>query len=231
MKADLIAHGFHLSNVELIPNGVEINHFSPKRIDSTGDKKGEIVICLARLTYQKGIDVLLQAWSLLSKQAPQARLIIAGSGPLQPQLERMAQALDILDSVEFVGLQGDVQSLLHESNVAVLPSRWEGMPVAILEAMACGLPCVASYVSGSEDIIQHGVNGLLVEPEDYRGLAEALLTLLRDPALAQQYGNAARVTIEKHYSLERITDKYIELYGRITSSEPQIRGVIQSSES
>ncbi len=212
MKADLAAHGFHLPNVQLIPNGVDIVRFSPTYVDSTVDKRVQIVVCLSRLCYQKGIDVLLQAWNLVHKQAPQARLIIAGSGPLQTQLERLAQALDILDSVEFVGVQGDVQSLLHQSNLAVLPSRWEGMSVAILEAMACGLPCVASRVSGSEDIIQHGVNGLLVEPEDYRGLAEALLTLLDDPGLIQKYGHAARATIEQHYSIEHITDTYIELY-------------------
>ena len=78
--------------------------------------------------------------------------------------------------------------------------------------MACGSACVATRVSGSEDAIEHGVNGLLVEPEDYQSMAEALLTLLREPALAQQYGEAARSTIEKYYSLEYIIDSYIELY-------------------
>ena len=95
--------------------------------------------------------------------------------------------------------------------------------------MACGLPCVATRVSGSEDIIQHGVNGLLVEPEDYQGMAQALLTLLRDPAMARQYGRAARVTIEQHYSLEHIMDRYIELYQRIAHGRKQIIEDIQSS--
>jgi glycosyltransferase involved in cell wall biosynthesis len=91
------------------------------------------------------------------------------------------------------------------------------MPNAVLEAMACGLACVATRVSGSEDIIQHGVNGLLVEPEDPHGLARALLTLLQDPATAQQYGRAARTTIEQRYSLDRSTDSYVALYEQLVN--------------
>jgi glycosyltransferase involved in cell wall biosynthesis len=146
------------------------------------------------------------------EQIIQARLIIVGNGDIQIQLERMAKALGITDSVEFAGLQSDIPAQLHRGGLAVLSSRTEGMPNALLEAMACGLPCVATRVSGSEDIIQHGVNGLLVESEDYQGMAQALLTLLSDPVLAQKYGQAARATIEKHYSLEHVTDKYVELY-------------------
>src|SRR5206468_10403614 len=141
-------------------------------------------------------------------QAPLARLIIVGDGPLRPQLENMAKALGITNSVEFTGMQSNVVAQLHRGRLAVLPSRWEGMPNAVLEAMASGLPCVATRVSGSEDIIQHGVNGLLVESEDYHGMAQALLTLLDDLPLAQQYGRAARATVEKYYSLEHVTDMY-----------------------
>ena len=108
--------------------------------------------------------------------------------------------------------------------MAVLPSRWEGMPNALLEGMACGLPCVATRVSGSEDIIQHGVNGLLVESEDYQNMAQALLTLLRDPGLAQKYGRNARETVERQYSFEQVMDRYVQLYQRITEHRCQIAG-------
>jgi glycosyltransferase involved in cell wall biosynthesis len=153
-----------------------------------------------------------------------------GNGSLQSQLERMAEALSIADSVEFTGLQSDIPAQLHRGSVAVLPSRWEGMPNALLEAMACGIPCVATRVSGSEDIIQHGVNGLLVEPEDYQGMAEALLTLLHNPVLVQKYGSAARKTIERHYSFEQMMDKYVELYQRITCHHGQVAENISSSK-
>lgn len=97
----------------------------------------------------------------------------------------------------------------------VLPSRWEGMPNAVLEAMASGLPCIATRVSGSEDIILHGANGLLVEPEDHQALTKALLSLLRNPTLSRQFGHAARATIEQHYSLDRVTEIYLDLYQRL----------------
>lgn len=215
MRGYLAAHDLHLPNVQLIPNGVDITRFYPSSAGIPIAERERVVVCVSRLSHEKGIDVLLQAWHLVHKQFPQAKLIIVGIGPLQTQLERMAQALGIADSVEFAGFQSDIPAQLHRGNLAVLPSHWEGMPNAVLEAMACGLPCVATRVSGSEDIIQHGVNGVLVEPGDYESMAEALLTLLRDPALAQKYGRAARARVEQHYALEHITDRYVELYQRI----------------
>jgi glycosyltransferase involved in cell wall biosynthesis len=216
MRISLAEHNFQLPDIELIPNGVDITRFAPVADGTSPAERGQVVVCVSGLRYEKGIDVLLQAWSAVCRQAPQARLIIVGSGSLKSQLERMAGELGVAGSLEFTGLQGDVPAQLCRGSLAVLPSRWEGMPNAVLEAMACGLPCVATRVSGSEDIVEHGVNGLLVEPEDYRAMAQALLTLLADPLLIQKYGRAARETIEKHYSLERVVDRYVELYQRIT---------------
>lgn len=233
MKNYLADHNFNLPGTQLIPNGVDTTHFHPLYPDTSTDARAQVVVCVSKLRYEKGIDVLLQAWYLVQKQLPQpsqARLIIVGDGPLQTQLACMAQALGIAGSVEFAGLQSDIPAQLHRGNLAVLPSRFEGMPNALLEAMACGSACVATRVSGSEDIIQHGVNGLLVESEDYQGMAEALFTLLRNPELAQEYGHVARATIEKHYSLERITDIYVELYQRIADHRSQNIEDIQPSE-
>jgi glycosyltransferase involved in cell wall biosynthesis len=236
MKDYLVAHDFDLPGTQLIPNGVDIMHFHPNRTDISTppliqqDKRAAVVVCVAGLRYEKGIDVLLQAWYLVHKQAPEARLILVGKGPLQSQLERLAQALDIRESVEFAGLQSDVRAHLYRGGLAVLPSRYEGMPNALLEAMACGLPCVATRTSGSKDIIQHGVNGLLVEPEDYQAMAQALLTLLRDPVLARNCGRAARTTVEKHYSLSAVTDTYVELYQRIADRGRRMADVTSSSE-
>jgi glycosyltransferase involved in cell wall biosynthesis len=230
MKDYLITHDFTLHNVQLIPNGVDISHFAPINTDVSQFERNQIVICTARLCYQKGIDILIQAWYLVHQEMPQARLIIAGIGPLQPQLECMVRELGLIDSIEFVGLQRDVLALLHQCSIAVLSSRWEGMSNALLEAMACGLPCVATRISGSEDIIQDGINGLLVESEDYHNLAKAILTLLRDPELARKIGSAARSRIEQHYSLDRISDIYVELYRRIASSKCQSAEDKPSSE-
>jgi glycosyltransferase involved in cell wall biosynthesis len=233
MKNSLAEHNFQMSDLHLIPNGVDITRFHPCGIDTAlaEAEREQVVVCVANLRYPKGIDVLLQAWHLVHKQGLHARLIIVGTGSLQSQLERMVEALGIADSVEFTGLQSDIPTQLHRGNVAVLPSRWEGMPNVLLEAMACGLACVATRVSGSEDIIQHGVNGLLVESEDYQGMAQAILILLRDPALVQKYGRAARQTIERHYSFEQVIGRYIELYQSIVNRQWQVTENTQSSKS
>jgi glycosyltransferase involved in cell wall biosynthesis len=221
MQGYLVAHEFHLPGTQLIPNGVDIIRFQPAPASLPTTERSQTVVCVSKLRWEKGIDVLLQAWHLVHKQLSEARLILVGSGPIQTQLEKMANALGIADSVEFAGLQSNVPAQLHRGTLAVLPSRWEGMPNALLEAMASGLACVATRVSGSEDLIEHGVNGLLVEPEDYEGMAQALLTLLRDPAIAQKYGQAARLTVERYYSLEHITDMYIELYDKLIDRSQQ----------
>ncbi len=220
-RAYLAAHDFLLPDTRLIPNGVDLTRFTPIDEGTFGQQPAIVVVCVARLDYQKGIDVLLQAWRLVQREVPQGRLIIVGSGPLQAQLELLAQALHIQHSIEFAGLQHDVPAQLHQGSLAVLPSRCEGMSNAILEAMACGLPCVATRVSGCEDLIQHGVNGLLVASEDYQGMAQALLTLLRDPLLARTYGQAARATVERHYARERVIDQYVNLYQTIVSRRLQ----------
>ncbi|QBD78392.1 glycosyltransferase family 1 protein [Ktedonosporobacter rubrisoli] len=231
MRSYLAENGFLLPNVQLIPNGVDIVHYQPPQDDEASfQEKAHTVVCLSRLRYEKGIDVLLQAWKLVKEQVPDAKLIVIGSGKLLDQLTNMAEALGITDSVEFAGRQYDIPEQLHRGTIAVLPSRWEGMPNAVLEAMACGLPCVATRVSGSEDIIQQGKNGLLVDSEDYQAMAQALITLLKDADLTRKYGKAARAHIEEHYSLEHITDSYIELYGNLTGQKEQQARNIPPSE-
>ena len=225
MREYMTAYDFNLPNIQLIPNGVDTRRFQviqatcAARVgnyaDNLLDDHSQTVVCVSRLSYEKGIDVLLQAWQLVHKEVPQAKLVIVGDGPLEAQLVDMVKALGIAESVEFMGVQHDVAAQLHRSSIAVLPSRREGMPNAVLEAMACGLPCVATRVSGSEDIIEQGVNGLLVEIEDFRDMARTLLALLRDEALTRRMGYAARATIEQRFSLERVTDSYIKLYNNL----------------
>lgn len=228
MQDYLAAHDFQLPDVQCIPNGVDTTRFYPAQYPPTGSQD-PIVVCVSKLRYEKGIDVLLQAWRLVQHEIPQARLLIVGSGPLEFQLRCMAEALDIRESVEFAGLQTDVCAQLQRAHLAILPSRWEGMPNALLEAMACGLPCVATRVSGSEDIIEHGVNGLLVDSEDYKAMARALLTLLHDSELTQRYAQAALATIKLHYSLEQITKRYMELYQSLARYKQDTEGQTPSS--
>jgi glycosyltransferase involved in cell wall biosynthesis len=222
MKSYLAAHRFDLPNVRIIPNGVDSNRFRPVEMVLPSKDRESTVVCVSRLTYQKGIEVLLQAWNLVHVQLPHARLIIFGTGPLQDQLERMTETLGIAESVEFTGVQRDVAAQLLRGAIGVSASRWEGMPIALLEAMACGLACVATRVSGSEDVISHEINGLLIEPDDYLSLAGGLHTLLSNPQQARQYGNAARTTINQRYKFDNIMDKYVELYERVTKKSLRV---------
>ena len=212
------AHNFPLPTMQLIPNGIDITQYHPQADTSFNEEKAYTVVCVARLSYEKGTDILLQAWNLVHREAPQARLLIVGDGILRTQLQRMTVALGISQSVIFAGEQRDIPAQLYRGSFAVLPSRWEGMPNAVLEAMACGIPCVATRVSGSEDIIQHETNGLLVDVYDYQAMAQAILTLLRDPERTRMYGQAARERIEQAYALDHITDQYVALYQHIFQS-------------
>jgi glycosyltransferase involved in cell wall biosynthesis len=213
MLRDLKNNDFLLPGSRVIPNGTDIVRFHPPSADLLQDEqRARTVVCVSQFRYAKGTDVLLQAWRLVHEQMPEARLVLVGGGVLKEQQQKLAAALDLMQSVEFAGLHSDIITQFHRGTIAVLPSRWEGMPNALVEAMACGSACVATRVSGSEDLIQHEVNSLLVEVEDYHALAQALLTLLHDPELVCKYGQAARITIENHFVLDKTSEAYIEVY-------------------
>src|SRR5262249_29056166 len=150
MRRDLLEHGFHLAGVQAIPNGVDLTRFRPARRGGLPAPPTRLVLYVGRLNFQKGVDVLLTAWRGGQAQVPEARrarLVIVGAGPGRAELECLSASLGIANSVTFVGEQSDVAAWLRRSDAAVLPSRWEGMPNALLEAMASGLPCVATRVS------------------------------------------------------------------------------------
>lgn len=209
MRESLRRYGLDVGRIRLIPNGVDTLHFHPF---SEQAERSATVVCVAKLRYQKGVDILLQAWRVLVEQMPEARLLIVGDGPLLPALRTLAGELGVSSRVEFVGLCADVTIYLRQGRVAVLPSRREGMPNALLEAMACGLACVATRVSGSEDLLGQDERGLLVEPGDVNALSSALLRLLRDTELANYYGQAARSYIEQHHAFPSVMDKQLEIY-------------------
>ncbi|GCE25381.1 hypothetical protein KDA_08650 [Dictyobacter alpinus] len=224
----MTSNGFRAEKLVHIPNGIEIAKFAPApelRPDPTRPERD--ILCVARLQYPKGVDVLLHAWKRMLN-APDSwrsdlkpRLLIAGNGQSEEQLKRMAHELDIEESVVFLGARKDVIDLLHKCWGFVLPSRWEGMPNALLEAMSCEVPCIATNVSGSEDIVVDGVNALLVEPEDPQGLAVALQRLISDTELATRLARAGRETVVRDYQLINIADQFINFYRQTLHQESQ----------
>lgn len=221
----LTTQGFRAERIIHIPGSVDTQKFRPapnRRPDPARPERD--IICVARLDYSKGIDVLLHAWGRML-HAPAAwrahlkpRLRIVGDGAFRAQMEYIVAELGIAESVEFLGLRRDIADLLQPAWAFVLPSRWEGMPNALLEAMACGLPCVATRVSGSEDIISDGINGLLVEPEQPAELAEVVRRIIEDADLAQRLGKEGRVTVVRDYQLVSVVEQCAALYRRLISS-------------
>jgi glycosyltransferase involved in cell wall biosynthesis len=222
----LTSHGFRAEQIVHIPGSVDTERFQPapeRRPDPARPERD--IICVARLDYAKGVDVLLHAWGRMLREPSEwrahlkPRLRLVGDGRLKPQMEYIVAELGIQDSVEFLGLRTDVVDLLQQSWGFVLPSRWEGMSNALLEAMACGLPCVATSVSGSEDIISEGVNGLLVEPEQPAEMAQALRRIIEDTELAQRLGRTGRATVVRDYRLISVVKQCLEVYRCLLTRE------------
>ena len=224
-RSYLTTHGFKPEYIERIPNGVDIDTFRPAVHKPDPSRPERNILCVSRLEYPKGVDVLLHAWGRMMHEPSswrtflKPRLRIVGQGIFLPQMKRIVDELDIQDSVEFLGLRRDVVNLLQQSWGFVLPSRWEGMPNALLEAMACQLPCIATRVSGSEDILRDGINGLLVEPENPAELAVALRRIVEDTALAQALAQEAYTTIMNEYQLKTIAEQSLQLYYRLLKQE------------
>jgi glycosyltransferase involved in cell wall biosynthesis len=219
-EAELRAHGFPPDRIRRIPNGVDPVRFAPAPEPKAARQQvgfgPETVLFLGRLDAQKGLDVAFNAWARVAARRPTARLILVGDGPARPALETQAQRLRLGESVRFLGGRPDPEALLQASQIFLLPSRSEGMSNALLEAMATGLPCVASRIGGNTDLLEHGVSGLLTPPGDVVTLAEAVGALFEDPALRERLGTAARAVILERYSMDRVIRQYTELYARLT---------------
>jgi glycosyltransferase involved in cell wall biosynthesis len=169
----------------------------------------------------KQLDVLVKAFAGLVPTLPaSAQLLIVGDGEERARLENQAIELGVGPQVKFVGSVTNVEPYLQASDIFVLPSRNEGLPVALLEAMACSLPCVASATGGIMDLIRSGVNGLMVPPGDAQALQSALETLLLDPTLATQLGRQARQDAHQNYSMEHTAQDYLQLYRSLLAPAP-----------
>jgi glycosyltransferase involved in cell wall biosynthesis len=209
-----------------IPNGVDTEHFSPvpggekqKIRKHLGLPPDEAIVTFAgEICHRKGIDILIKAWDEVNRELPRARLLLVG--PNNDNLEetyvrdihRQIEELKLTDKIIFTGRVDNLNQYLQASDVFAFPSRREGMPNAVLEAMACGLPCAAMETSCVSGIITGGKNGLIFDSENSRQLAQHLLRLLKDPAYARQLGEEARKTMVTDFSLDSVAGRYLELY-------------------
>lgn len=198
-----------------IPNGVEMRPGSRERSYAL---RGPLrIVFVGRIHPQKGLPTLLRALGRLAHDEPGLswQLSLAGTGPSEGELKALADELGIAQGVKFLGQIDPVEALLEESDCFVLPSLSEGMSNALLEAMAQGLPCIATGIPGNDSLIQHGCNGLLVSPDDDQALAEAIAALARDESLRRKLGQQAVKTVESQHSLPGVARQYGDLYAAL----------------
>lgn len=204
--------GPHARRIERIYNGAEPLP-EPSRSRQTD---GDIVVGFAgRLVEEKGVDVVLKAIAEIRHRI-RIRLLVAGCGPEHGRLLALAEQLSISDSVEFLGMVAPPELLWTRCDVAVVPSRRpEGFGLAALEAMACGLPVIASRIGGLPEVVAHDVTGTLVAPDDVRTLSAALMRYADDPGLCIEHGDAGWARMRARFTVDQCADAYINLLRRL----------------
>jgi glycosyltransferase involved in cell wall biosynthesis len=219
IKDGLLNDGFNQAKITRIPNFIDQNLFHPSGKESgdqirkkLGFTDGKIVTFSGRLVERKGIGVLLEAWRKIIQDRKDVLLIILGSGPLEKKLKNQSGLLGIEKNVKFCGFVNNITNYLAATDIFVFPSFQEGFPNSVLEAMACGLPVIATGIGGIVDVIKDEENGLLVEPGDVNQLADALKRLLSDNDYASALGEKALNTARENYGINVIANRYVELY-------------------
>lgn len=203
--------------VTVIYNGVDTQAYSPSAPDSDLAREfavgeGErVVITVATLKPLKRIDLLLEAFRLALDRMGDLRLIVVGDGPERNRLEAMAAAPGLVGKVSFTGMRQDVERILSLGDVFVLSSRTEAFPNALLEAMACGLPVVATGVGSVPELLAGG-GGIVVEAGDAAGLARAIVEVVADRGKAQAMGREGRRVVENKFSLEAMCEEREKLF-------------------
>lgn len=205
-----------------IHNGVDVASLARgfERSDDADLPAGYRIGYVGRLDRRKGLEQLLEAMVIIADHIPGARLIIIGDGPLRPELEAQRRALGISDRVAFLGHRADATALLPRLDAFVQPSLSEGLSNSLLEAMAAGLPIVATDIGANSEVVSHGRSALLVPPGRPEALAEAVVELHRCPGLSADLARGARERVRARFDLRRSAERYLELYCALLAGEP-----------
>lgn len=169
------------------------------------------LVAVGRLVFEKGHEYLVEAMTVVAKENPRAVAGICGAGPLHDELQAQIERLNLQHKVRLLGQWDEIPELLAASDVFVLPSRWEGLPMALLEGMMAGLPVIATRVEGVDEVVRSGEHGLLVALESPVELAQAIIQLLRSPEDRQRMGRAARERVLSTYTTDRMCEAYLQV--------------------
>jgi glycosyltransferase involved in cell wall biosynthesis len=208
--------------ITVICNAVDVKRYGQSSVDKAEMRNrlgfsadDRLVAVVGRLHEQKGHCYLIEAMTTVVPRYPNVHALFIGEGHLRDELQAQAERLGLGQHVHFLGRRHDIPDLLAVSELFVLPSLWEGLSVALLEAMAAGKPIVATSVSGTDQVVRPGETGLVVPPRDAQAIADATMRLLADPVQAQVMGQAARRRVTLSYGAQKLADEHLELYHRL----------------
>jgi glycosyltransferase involved in cell wall biosynthesis len=225
-QADTLARfGVSPGRVAVVPSGIG-ERFRPGLPATTADAQEPgaqdrpLVLHVGSLIPRKDVAGLLTAFAAVTTALPQARLVLIGGGPEEGNLRRLAEELGIAHCIEFAGRIAEEAKLAYyaEASLLVSASLMEGFGLAVGEAMACGIPVVATHVGSIPELVQDGVTGLLVPPQDPVALANAMLRLLQDRTLATRFGTAGAARIDNHFRWPRAIEHSIEIYRELIAA-------------
>jgi glycosyltransferase involved in cell wall biosynthesis len=204
--------------IVIIANGVDVDLFGDTaererlRRELGANPDDFVMAMVATFKRQKGHVHLIEAMAQVQPSHPDARVILVGDGELREIMTARVEEAGLTDTIRFLGSRRDVAALLAAADCFVLPSLWEGLPIALLEAMASKLPCIATQVSGTEQVVVPGVTGLLVPPGDSTAFAAAIEDVLADRSYARQMGTAGRSRVESDFSAERQAGDHVRRF-------------------
>jgi glycosyltransferase involved in cell wall biosynthesis len=177
-----------------------------------------VIGAIGRMVWQKGFEYFIKAIPAITKEFPEARVLIVGDGPLRERLEELGERLRVQGNLIFAGFRSDVKEILSAIDILVIPSLLEGFPMVSLEAMAMAKPIIGTNIDGITEQITNGENGVLVPPRDPSALAKATIGLLRNRETALRMGVAARKKAEQEFSVEKMVSETGKLYLSLLNS-------------
>ena len=207
---ELKEYGLDPNEVKLVGNGVDEKTFVP----SKKKNKGKYILYTGRLDYRKGLFDLIESSKYICKTYPDVDFVIPGKGVLLNKLQKKVEEIGLKERFKFLGFvsREKLVELYQNATIYLMPSHYEGLPTVLLEAMSCGLPVVATSVSGNLDVLTSGKDGILVPLKSPMKMAEAVSRLLDDENLRKDLGENARKTIEERFTWDVITNKFLEYY-------------------